>query len=526
MRLKENTRCYLRELDVYQERMAPGAKISRMIDRRCKEQELYLYEPMQYWDQDQQGAMHAIIRERFGRILPGLAESWAAGHGVASDEAVPESESDDEQFSRDAESRRRETQRRKQMKSDLQASQDHQKAMASIADETQRLEGENQSLLQQIETMRAAVKAADAELHRLSSLEGKLASEAKSSEQRRNMELQQQAVIKAQNAAKQQQQQEAEANAAAAIAADACRSIPSGSAGQVQASTEAPKPRAPDQAELKRRLRELVKAAEAEQAQERGKLEARINQLVEAIAKLKAQLDNRETLQSLHERGESAKSKFPLEKVMSAKQDHGNLQSQDATSQVGGGVPSGEVVITKHIAPRQKARRIFEKLHEDASDRVTRFVARKSVHAGVDVEKHAPCAQLLAAESQLPVSRSKAKSTNEALTQLKVARLGTLPERPSSAAEFGLSGKPKRASSATTKRTYDAEDDIRNYVGFGRLHMGAVGAARTSETATSLRMQKGASVLYSRLPPDLAGPARKSLLRATLEEHYRDVAAQ
>merc|ERR1711990_793824 len=78
-RLDEHTQAFLRELDVYNERLVPGARPSRMVDRKCMEQELYLYEPLQYWDEDQQLVMRTIIEERLHRILPNLASFLEAG---------------------------------------------------------------------------------------------------------------------------------------------------------------------------------------------------------------------------------------------------------------------------------------------------------------------------------------------------------------------------------------------------------------------------------------------------------------
>lgn len=63
-RLAENTSSYLKEDDAYHERLVPGAQRSRMVDPRCIEEELYLYEPLCHWDDEQQKAMRDVIEKR------------------------------------------------------------------------------------------------------------------------------------------------------------------------------------------------------------------------------------------------------------------------------------------------------------------------------------------------------------------------------------------------------------------------------------------------------------------------------
>jgi len=170
-RLDESSRTFLRESDVYNERLALDAKPNRMVDRKCMEEELYLYDPLQYWDKDQQVVMREIITERLRRILPNLAALLEAGamnfqeKEDAAKLAEFESESDPEDM--DDEARTQAKEARKIRNEDLKVRQQHDEDVAQAKQDTKNLTRTNEDLRRQIEVMRKMIEAAEAERDKL-----------------------------------------------------------------------------------------------------------------------------------------------------------------------------------------------------------------------------------------------------------------------------------------------------------------------------------------------------------------------
>lgn len=207
-RLDQNTHDFLREADVYNERLVAGAKPSRMKDRKCKEQELYLYEPLQYWEKNQQVVMRRIIDERLRRIIPNIGEF----HQEEAEEEEEESEHGemcDEERQRLRDIRKRRTEMMKE-------AQEHDKAMTKAAQDAKSLERQNEELREQLEAMAKSVAAAEAERERLRALKAKIEQEIESKGGRRSSEIERQ-----QKLAEQRQRELKEANGAAAATAAA-----------------------------------------------------------------------------------------------------------------------------------------------------------------------------------------------------------------------------------------------------------------------------------------------------------------
>mmetsp|Transcript_25744 Transcript_25744/g.60092 ORF Transcript_25744/g.60092 Transcript_25744/m.60092 type:complete len:797 (+) Transcript_25744:127-2517(+) len=70
-RLTANTHDYLAEVVSMRNRLTPGL---RKRDVQCTEEELYVYEPLMYWPEDQQAVMRLIIEERLKQLLNAYRE--------------------------------------------------------------------------------------------------------------------------------------------------------------------------------------------------------------------------------------------------------------------------------------------------------------------------------------------------------------------------------------------------------------------------------------------------------------------
>jgi len=514
--------------------------------------------------------MRAIIDIRMSRILPHLAENKASATMELQRKllAGEESEEDDEESDDEANERRNaERERRRRLNEDLKDRQAHDKAMAEQGRLQSSLERRKADLLKQMQTMSAAVEEAEAECERLQNLQDHLQREVDMKSAQRNLELDSR-----KNAVQTRDQQESDGQQKLAS-----RQVSTGKSSALSTVSLGAQPI--DRAEIMRRIREIMKAVEADQARERTKLQAKIKELEEAIARLKrsdleANIDERSQNDDLLQRKQELETELLLCKV---KADRRNAAA-------------GEAENLKEAAPKYKARRIFERLHEDASDRVTRFVVRKGAASGNDNSnkfrmepskvtaeatgqvKSVSCVHFSSAEAQLSLSRRRAttviqtsvESASRSSSVPKITSagkqmdtLGSIGEgtrcftrrttvtnpsivvesssRPSSAAKIASIGKPidalarsRRASSATSRPEPQnkastqklarptEECGVLEYRSEGSLH----------KTLGPMPTQFGASVLYSRTPPELAGPTRKPLLRTTLEQHHQDVAVQ
>lgn len=74
-RLAANTREYLREVTLYRDRLAER---TRFGEQEVLEEELYVYEPLQYFDKDQQQVMREIIDERVRQLVARRSQKRAS----------------------------------------------------------------------------------------------------------------------------------------------------------------------------------------------------------------------------------------------------------------------------------------------------------------------------------------------------------------------------------------------------------------------------------------------------------------
>lgn len=245
-RLEENMHGYLQELDVYNERLAPAAKHPRTVSRKVAEEELYLYEPLQYWDEDQRLIMQHIIQERLRRLLPNLAGLLEAGASKLRDEelaralALEEEEEDDGECDPEAvERRQRDKEKRKRRDDDLKARQAHDAAMAKAAQDAKNLERANEELRLQLQALSQALRAAEKERDKARAARDKLQSEAESKAKRRSDELER---VRKQTEKLQQEagQAAAQAEATAAKAAADAKAEAAGRAAAEAASEAVP----------------------------------------------------------------------------------------------------------------------------------------------------------------------------------------------------------------------------------------------------------------------------------------------
>lgn len=700
-RLDENRRTFLKELDVYNERLAPGAKKSRMIDFKCMEQELYFYEPLQYWDEDQQSAMRHIIQERLRLLLPNLASLLQAGavqlmERQAAAEAREEEDSDVDVSAMDDRAREQ-RERRKKREEELKVLRAHDDAMAKLRQEIKALERANEDLRRQLDSMRQRVESAEAERDRLLQTKKQLQSQIEGRNDSRNAELERA------NKFSEQQQKDAAANSKAAAAAAAAVKASADRIGdtlflytwaehlkrplaeeleaeridtniskeewqrrlvildrhgkEVKLSTvsngklledqfwltivmrepavvtktignhskqHGATQKPPDKDELARRVAEAMKAVEDEQAQERAQLDARIRELEDAIAKLQMSSSDEEVSEEL--------PKISQLKLQPEEEPSPSLQTSARH------LYSGEVKVAKTGVKIHKVRGIFERLHGEQSDKISKAVMQhqdmndkpsRFRMAEQDTEQSAPPPQLSAGFGLLGAKqKQKSKHEDEPAAEAET-------KRPSSAAKLkpvAVKPVPKRGSSATQRKaawltagwqpgTSNRDDSLSSggmtlekvmqqraspeLPGFGKRQPGmspemsghsneltadlsgtgnansfqmrlqsvtaelnafgrqqqgfksitaeqnAFGRQQQCEHALELngggRMQAGlqphdglssvnvervptfgqasqwgSSVLHTRIPPELAGPARTSLLRAVFDQHLQE----
>lgn len=227
-RLDESSRTFLRESDVYNERLAPDAKPNRMVDRKCMEEELYLYDPLQYWDKDQQVVMREIITERLRRILPNLAALLEAGamnfQESESAAKLAEFESESEPDDMDDEAREQARQARKIRNEDLKVRQQHDEDVAQAKQDTKNLTRMNEDLRRQIEDMRKMIEAAEAERDKLATAKQALHGDLDKKAQARAKEIERlQKLAEEQQRKSQEGASAASAKEAAAVAERAAK---------------------------------------------------------------------------------------------------------------------------------------------------------------------------------------------------------------------------------------------------------------------------------------------------------------
>lgn len=366
---------------------------------------------------------------------------------------------------------------------------------------------------------------------------------------------------------------------------------------RVNAKPKALEPKPPDKEELARLVREALQAAEMEQSSARAQLQARVQQLEGSIAQAES------NIQSSLQRGDGAERRLksqdsparqvgkvglvklqaryqPEEEPPSGTPTHtrssSTLRPSSAADHVGpASRPSlgGVVKITKGEAKSYQTRRIYEKLHEDASHRFTRFVTRRHLEA---VEREADSShsrnsevtnptssstnpasssrlassQLSAASYHLEALRGKARQNQEvpdgavyasyvapsSFTSMSMSNLArpssaaaSLQMKRSSSTSALLHGADaerkdkhltKRVSSLSNKRSLTEGGKHGNADVLQTQSLTKTLAPARSETGT----QWGASVLHTRIPAEMAGPARMPLLRSVIQQHLRETA--